>query len=88
MDSNEISSSRLHYHIHWSTAAKLDWQAFETREEADALARDIARSDESYTIEAANGDCERCRELARPALSHSATASGTTVSGSPIDNDR
>ena len=49
----------MHYHIRWSET-KVDWEAFSTRAEAEALARDLARVDEEFTIEEFDGNCPRC----------------------------
>ena len=49
----------MHYHIRWS-GAKLDWEAFKTRTEAEVRARELARSDEEFTIEQFDGNCPRC----------------------------
>jgi len=50
MDASMSCRSHPHYHIRWSTADALDWQSFETREEADALARDLLRPHETYSV--------------------------------------
>ena len=51
-----------HYHIRWADS-KIDWQAFQTKEEAVAEAERLKRLNETYTIEERNGDCERCLRL-------------------------
>jgi len=51
-----------HYHIRWADA-KIDWQAFQTEDEAVAEAERLKRLDEKYTIEERNGNCERCLRL-------------------------
>jgi hypothetical protein len=48
-----------HYHIRWSNST-LDWEAFPTSEEAEAQAQQLVRLGESYIIEPAGGDCQRC----------------------------
>lgn len=53
-----------HYHIRWENL-KLDWEAFQTKEEAKAVAELIKRPYENYVIEELNGDCQRCHRLAR-----------------------
>ena len=52
-----------HYHIRWASS-KLDWQAFQTEEEAKADAERLKGPDEKYVIEAhEDGDCPRCNEV-------------------------
>jgi hypothetical protein len=51
-----------HYHIRWGDS-KLDWQAFQTVEEAETEAERLKRSDEKYGIEQRDGDCEKCKSL-------------------------
>lgn len=50
-----------HYHIRWA-GGKLDWQAFQTEEEAKADAERLKGPDEKYVIEAQDGACVRCIE--------------------------
>ena len=51
-----------HYHIRWADS-KIDWQAFQTKDEAVVEAERLKRFDESYTIEEGNVNCERCQQL-------------------------
>lgn len=51
---------KVHYHIRWSSSAFPDWQAFDSFEEAKAVAKHLVRGDETYTIEAVGADCKRC----------------------------
>lgn len=51
-----------HYHIRWSGRAVLDWEPFSTRVEAEASAKQLVRSGETYNIEERDGDCPRCTE--------------------------
>jgi hypothetical protein len=51
-----------HYHIRWADS-KIDWQAFQTKDEAVAEAERLKRLDENYSIEERNGNCERCLRL-------------------------
>ena len=51
---------KVHYHIRWSSCTFLDWQAFDSRMEAEAIAKHLVRGDETYTIEAVSADCKRC----------------------------
>jgi hypothetical protein len=52
----------IHYHIRWADE-KIDWQAFQTTDEAVAEAERLKRLDEKYTIEERTGTCERCLRL-------------------------
>ena len=53
----------IHYHICWANS-KLDWEAFQSEEEAKVTAELLKRPDENYVIEALDGDCQRCNRLA------------------------
>jgi hypothetical protein len=48
-----------HFHIRWSNS-KFDWQTFNTREEAEASAKELVLPDETYSIEQFDGDCPQC----------------------------
>lgn len=48
-----------HYHIRWADS-KIDWQAFQTKDEAVAEAERLKRLEEKYDIVELNGHCERC----------------------------
>jgi len=50
----------VHYHICWSDS-KLDWQAFDTPEDARIEAEKLVLSGESYTIDSFANDCPRCK---------------------------
>lgn len=51
---------KVHYHIRWSSSTFLDWQAFDSLTEAEAVAKHLVRGDETYTLEVVTADCERC----------------------------
>jgi predicted metal-binding protein len=51
-----------HYHIRWGDS-KLDWEAFQTEEEAKASAEQLKRPGETYAIEQRDGDCQPCAKL-------------------------
>jgi hypothetical protein len=51
-----------HYHIRWSES-KLDWEFFNTPEEAEAAATQLARPGETYAVEQFDDDCPRCRDM-------------------------
>lgn len=48
-----------HYHIRWADS-KIDWQAFQTKDEAVVEAERLKRLEENYKIEERDGNCERC----------------------------
>ncbi len=50
---------QTHYHIRWSQLV-LDWERFDTREEAEERAEQLVRDGESYTVEEFDGECARC----------------------------
>jgi hypothetical protein len=52
----------MHYHIRWSTKEVLDWEAFESRAEAEAAAQQLVQPDETYTIIERDESCPRCRK--------------------------
>jgi hypothetical protein len=52
----------IHFHIQWSDS-KLDWEAFQTREEAIAQAAVLMRPGETYLIEEFDAACPRCMSL-------------------------
>jgi hypothetical protein len=51
-----------HFHIRWIAAgtSRLDWEAFASRGEADAIARRLATPFETFTIDEFDVWCERC----------------------------
>ena len=53
-------SAATHFHIRWSSASTLDWEAFPTLEAAQLQAEQLVRVGETYTIEQADGECPRC----------------------------
>lgn len=61
-------SWKLHYHIRWLPKASLDWQAFDSQEDAEARARELVRPNESFTIETIQGYCDICRPLVEGTL--------------------
>jgi hypothetical protein len=62
-----------HYHIRWSGKVLLDWQRFNTPEEAKASARQLVRPGETYTIEEQNDEtCPRCQDAMNAKSMHGA----------------
>jgi hypothetical protein len=51
-----------HYHIRWA-GSKIDWQAFQTKDDAVAEAEHIKRPNENYNVEERDGNCEECLSL-------------------------
>jgi len=49
----------FHYHIRWSDS-KLDWQVFNTPEEARRDANRLVRPGETYTIDKFEDGCPKC----------------------------
>jgi hypothetical protein len=49
--------SSIHYHIHWTSKEELDWECFETREEASTRALELALPGESFKIEVVAEKC-------------------------------
>jgi hypothetical protein len=43
----------------------LDWEPFETRAEAEAVAKQLVRYGETYKIEEFDESCARCAEVRR-----------------------
>lgn len=51
-----------HYYIRWSRKEFLDWEAHPSRAEADARAKQLVGSGETYTIEECDDCSHRCGE--------------------------
>ncbi len=49
-----------HFHIHWSDRDKLDWEAFDSFEEALSRALELIQPGENYTIEVFSKNCPVC----------------------------
>jgi hypothetical protein len=60
-----MDSGDLHYHIHWSEKASVDWQRFDTRADAKTSAKQLALPGETYTIEEHDKSCSQCMKLMR-----------------------
>lgn len=52
----------IHYHIRWADS-KLDWEMFQTEEQAQAMAEELRRPGENYVIEKRGEDCQRCNQI-------------------------
>jgi hypothetical protein len=53
-----------HYHIRWSRKSHtiLDWERFDTPDDANNAAEQLVLPHEGYTIEQFDGNCPRCAE--------------------------
>jgi len=49
----------VHYHICWSDS-KIDWQVFNTLEDAEIEAARLVRPGETYTIDKFGEECPQC----------------------------
>ena len=61
---NPDISSRPHFHIRWQ-GKTLDWECFESREDAEERAASLKRESETFTIEEVNACSERAKLVAR-----------------------
>lgn len=52
----------VHFHIKWTQIPLLDWERFNTGVEAEAAAKKLARTGETYTVEERGEGCQRCRD--------------------------
>jgi hypothetical protein len=68
MNPERVNLSKNHFHIRWSTGSPLDWEAFETRNEAEEVARQLACATEIYKIEEFDRTCGRCTKFWRAQL--------------------
>ncbi|MGH9574148.1 MAG: hypothetical protein ACRD40_11540 [Candidatus Acidiferrales bacterium] len=68
----------MHYHIRWSDS-KLDWERFNTRQEAEQAARQLTRSDETFTLEQVDdGTCMQCLKIYERASGKTVDADGSS----------
>jgi hypothetical protein len=49
-----------HFHIHWSTQTKPDWEPFQKSSDATNRAQELVRPNESFRIEEFGEDCPVC----------------------------
>lgn len=54
-----------HFHIRWGSGA-LDWELFATQRDAESVATQLARVNESFSIQEFGEDCPRCLGLLSP----------------------
>jgi len=70
------TSPDAHFHIRWNEKDKLDWECFETREEAEVRARELTGPDETFAIEAVSQNCPtRARIASAAAKGHAQDSS-------------
>lgn len=51
-----------HFHIRWTSGdmPTVDWEAFDSRDEAESMARRLATPSETFIIDEFDHRCERC----------------------------
>lgn len=59
--------SETHFHIRWLPSDSLDWERFNSREDAEVRARELASPGESYVLDEFGANCERCNAMASAA---------------------
>jgi hypothetical protein len=58
---NQLHSiPKKHFHIRWDGVERLDWEPFETPEQAESRAKELARPGEPFAIEEHGKTCKRC----------------------------
>jgi hypothetical protein len=57
MDREPDSSQKLHFHIHWNKNDRLDWEAFNSHNEALSRALEIAQRGEMFAIQGVSEPC-------------------------------
>jgi hypothetical protein len=73
-----MDSPLLHYHIHWSGRADLDWECFGTAVDAERNAKEWVRPGETYTIEEHGAECPRCGDRLKVKSAHAGGDSSST----------
>lgn len=56
------SPPHVHFHIHWSSGA-FEWERWDSRDEAEQRAKELAGPSEKYSIEQFDDSCEHCKKL-------------------------
>ena len=51
---------QMHIHIRWEGVKRLDWEPFETREQAESRAKELVHPGESFVVEEHGKSCIRC----------------------------
>lgn len=52
---------QAHFHIRWDSG-RLDWEPFNSGDEAERRAKELVRPTESYRIERFDNTCQFCKE--------------------------
>lgn len=65
---------QVHFHIRWNSGL-LDWEAFNSGDEAERRAKELARPTESYCIEQFDNTCQFCNEWLAKLLREKRSAS-------------
>ena len=63
MDRRPENSPMTHFHIRWSQTGRLDWERFDSREEAKERVLEIAHPMDSFKVEECDRTCAACRAL-------------------------
>ena len=66
LNRNDEVSPEVHFHIRWESGA-FDWERHNTREEAEAAAKQLSAPNEKHTVEEHNGTCAECQAGPYPA---------------------
>lgn len=54
------SQPQAHFHIRWDSG-RIDWEPFNSREEADRRAKEIVLTREIYSIDEFDSKCQLCK---------------------------
>lgn len=65
---------QAHFHIRWGSG-RLDWEPFNSRDDAEFRAQELVRSRETYSIEQFDKSCQRCKEWRAKLLRAKSTSS-------------
>jgi hypothetical protein len=60
MDREDDISQERHFHIHWTKSDRMNWESFESHNEALSHALEVAQQGEMFTIEEASVPCRLC----------------------------
>lgn len=63
MDTDTVTSSKIHHHIRWVSSGAVDWERHETRTQAEESAKQLSRKGEEYSIEEFDEACLECAAL-------------------------
>ena len=60
MDRIFVILDKPHFHIRWSASKRLDWECFDTYEEAEKRALELLHIGERFAIEEVPAQCSAC----------------------------